>query len=284
MNEHTQHLETITLNAAKRALPIYTEITKGIKKLLDSSEDKNTFFHLLDKHLPLQQVIDMSQLLFDMLQTANALGRSQIIALDKDLSARHNMTAKISQKLRWFVCDNGDADGPVNISFDVIPKEALDYLKKKSIKIAGVELNELNEAVKAKLIEAIEKGGTFQDFKDQVDSVFDSYGVTELSDQHIELVYRMNIFSAYSIGQAQQVSGMIDRFPLAYYSPVHDSRSRHLPLEGYYKTESVPIPPVDYNCRCGVRYIHISQVTGKEDVYESWPDPALVKFDQRDSM
>lgn len=284
MIEHTQHLETITLNATKRSLPIYAEIIKSIKTLLESSQDKNTFLRLLEKHMPLKAAIDLSQLLLDTLQTSNALGRGKIINIDKELSARHNMQAKIVTEFRWFICDNDDSDVPAQISFDVIPKEALEYLKTKSIKIAGVELNELNEAVKQKLIDAIEQGETFADFKKNIDSVFDSYGVTQLSDFHASIVFRMNTFSAYSVGQAQQIADMTDRFPLAYYSPIHDTRSRHIPLEGYYKTDSIPLPPIDYNCRCGVRYIHISQITGNEVVYDTPPAPELIVFDQRDGF
>jgi len=46
----------------------------------------------------------------------------------------------------------------VNISFNVTSKEVLDYLREKSIKIAGVEQKELLESIKQELIKAVEDG------------------------------------------------------------------------------------------------------------------------------
>jgi uncharacterized protein with gpF-like domain len=160
----------------------------------------------------------------------------------------------------------------------------LEYLDQKALKISGVEQKEMLESIKQQLIQAINDGKSFTDLKSEIDKLFDSAGVTKLSYKHIQLVFRMNTFAAYSIGQAQKVSDMIDRFPLAYFSSIHDNRSRHIRLEGYYKTDSVPLPPIDYNCRCGVRYIHVSQVSGKEIVFEFPPAPELIVFDQRSGM
>lgn len=160
----------------------------------------------------------------------------------------------------------------------------LDYLKTNSIKISGVEQKELLDSIKQELEKAVNEGESFDEFKSNIDSLFDSAGITKLSSFHIQLVFRMNTAAAYSIGAAQKVSEMTDQFPLAYFSPIHDGRSRHLPLEGYYKTESIPLPPVDYNCRCGIRYIHVSQITGNEVIYDTPPAPELIVFDQRDGM
>jgi hypothetical protein len=171
----------------------------------------------------------------------------------------------------------------VSISFNIIPKAALEYLQQKSIKLSGVESQEVLAAVKAKIEEAMNNGTTIFDFRKEIDSIFDSIGITKLSPQRIDLVYRMNTFAAYSVGQANQVADMLDKFPLAYLSAIHDSRARdtHIENEGYYKSNSVPLPPYDYNCRCGVRYIHISQVTGNERVFAAPPRPDAIVFNQR---
>lgn len=201
---------------------------------------------------------------------------------DLTLSSSKGIIAK-DESLDWFVC----GDGPVSISFDIIPKAALEYLQNKSIELAGVESKEILVAVKAKIEEAIKNGVTISDFRKEIDSMFDSIGITKLSTQRIDLVYRMNTFAAYNIGQANQVSDMLDKFPMAYLSAIHDGHARlsHRENEGYYKSDSVPLPPYDYNCRCGVRYIHISQITGNEQpFYEMPPRPDAIVFDQRDGM
>jgi uncharacterized protein with gpF-like domain len=217
--------------------------------------------------------------LLETLETSAALGASLIIQKDSTLSGEQQIVGKdISDD--WFVCDGNG----IKVSFNVLLKEALEYLGQKALTISGVEQKELLDSIKQQLIQAMKDGKSFSDLKSEIDTLFDSAGVTKLSPNHIQLVFRMNTFAAYSIGQAQKVSDMIDRFPLAYFSAVHDSRSRHLRLEGYYRTENVPLPPVDYNCRCGVRYIHISQITGNEVVFEVPTAPELIVFDQRASM
>jgi len=175
-------------------------------------------------------------------------------------------------------------DDTVQVSFDLIPVEAVKYLKEKSFEIAGIESDAIRQSINDALVKALEEGKPFDDFKRSVDSIFESFGVTGTSTRHLQTVFRTNIYAAYSIGSFEQVQSMQDRFPIAKYSAVHDARSRHIPLEGYYKIDKVPIPPIDYNCRCTVRYIHISQITGNEKVFEYVPRPDLVGFDQRGSL
>jgi hypothetical protein len=209
------------------------------------------------------------------LSTADALGRSIIVNKDSVFSA----IALKDYPGTWFACDD-----TVRLSFDLIPSEAVKYLKEKAFEIAGTESDAIKQSIKDALIKALEEGRTFDEFKRDVNSIFDSFGVTNASTRHLQTVFRTNIFAAYSIGSYEQVKSMEDRFPLAKYGAVHDSRSRHIPLEGYYKIDKVPIPPIDYNCRCVVRYIHISQITGNEKVFEYVPRPDLIRFDQRGSL
>jgi hypothetical protein len=220
----------------------------------------------------------MSEHLLRSLSTADALGRSLVVRKDEVFSGDEYVAAKDYGE--WFVCD----DGPVSVSFDIIPQWALEILKKRSISIAGIESDELKNAVRDILVRSIEEGKTFKEFGLQVDLLFDSYGVDRIDIKHLQTVFRTNIFAVYSIAKYEQVKEMQDRFPLIYFSAIHDSKSRHIPLEGYYKIGSAPLAPVDYNCRCSDRYIHISEITGNEVVFESIPRPDLIRFDQRDSL
>lgn len=177
----------------------------------------------------------------------------------------------------WLVCDD-----IVQVSFDIIPRDILDLLKQKSIKIGDTENEDLRNFVRLKIEETIRGRRTFDEWHSEIDGLFDSFGITRLTPHHAELVFRMNIFSVYSQGMAQQRAEMPDRFPIAYFSPIRDGRSRHIPLAGYYPADKVPLSPIDYGCRCSERYIHKSQVTGNETpFYEEVPQPDLVVFDQR---
>lgn len=278
-DHYDRQLETVMTNVVDDAVEIYEPLNAKISAILNSSNDFDTAQQSIAQLDTKEFQEAFSIHILNALELGNALGRSIITKKDESLSGENSVAAK-DESLEWFVC----ADGPVSISFNIIPKAALEYLQQKSLQLAGVESEAVKAAVKAKIEEAIKSGQTVSDFRKEIDSMFDSLGITKLSKQHIDLVYRMNTFAAYSIGQANQVADMIDRFPLAYFSPIHDSRSRHIPLEGYYPSDIVPLSPIDYNCRCGIRYVHVSQITGNEvPFYSAVPRPDLVKFDQRNS-
>ena len=280
MDDHYEkRLEVLTNNAIADALPIYQPLIDELKKIVRSAGDLSAAKKAIEKlpHSP-EFVKALSKHILDSLETGDALGRSLIIKKDEVGDSGDAVLAKDSS-VEWIALD----DGPVNISFDVVPQAALELLKKQSIKLSGVENQELLDAVRDKIADAIEKKMTFAEFETDIDSIFNAFGVTPLSPRHVELVFRMNVFTAYNKGQAQQVASMPGRFPIAFFSPIMDSRSRHIPLRGYYPADVVPIPEIDYNCRCSVRYLHISQATGNETpFYNEVPRPDLVKFDQRE--
>ena len=273
---YEKHVNDVTENSIEGAIPIYQPLVERLSNLLRESDNYNSAQFSLENFTDEEFLKSFSTYLLDTLETSAELGASLIVQKDAALSGEQQVVGKdIGDD--WFVCDG---DG-VKVSFNVLPKKALEYLRTHAIDVAGIESNQILLDIKNKIMTAIKRGDSFNDFKASVDTLFDYYGITKLDASHIQLVFRMNTFAAYSIGQAQKVSDMIDRFPLAYFSSIHDSKSRHSRLEGYYNAESVPLPPVDYNCRCGVRYIHISQITGNETVFEVPPAPELIIFDQR---
>jgi SPP1 gp7 family putative phage head morphogenesis protein len=188
------------------------------------------------------------------MQTGEALGRSIIVEKDRTLS----IAAKFEiDSQEWFICD----DNTVRINFKLIPEEVLKYIREKAFTIAGVEDDELIADVKKRLEKAVADGTDFKDFKSEVNKIFDSYGVTGISSNHLQTVFRTNVYSAYSIGQFNQVMEMPDRFPMWRYFAVLDSRTRpyHRELNGrIYRVGEGPIPPIDYNCRCTAQYLHTS--------------------------
>jgi len=276
---YEKRLEVLTQNAISDALSIYQPLIYELKKTIRSAGDLFAAKKSIEAlHHDPEFIKSISTHLLESLETGEALGRSLIIKKD-DVAGSGNAVSARDFSLDWIALD----DGPVNISFDVVPEAALELLKNKSLTLSGVENQEILDAVRDKIADAIENKMTFAEFEADIDSIFDAFGVTKLSPRHVELVFRMNVFSAYNNGMAQQVSEMADRFPLAFFSPIMDNRSRHIPLRGYYPADIVPMPPIDYNCRCSVRYVHVSQITGQEaPMYLEVPRPDLVKFDQRE--
>jgi SPP1 gp7 family putative phage head morphogenesis protein len=231
-------------------------------------------------------VDDISNHLFEAIQTAEALGRSLLVEKDRQASEKSSMAparfnlgkpALTVYDFPWIVCD----DKVVRIAFDLIPEDALAALRARALTIAGVEINQLLKLVQKALDEAIATGKSFDEFKAEVESLFDSFGVTKISNRHLETVFRTNLFSAYSKGQLAQAQLMADRFPVWRFSAIHDTRTRtgHRSLEGFYRLGDGPIPPVDYNCRCTAVYVHVSQSRNLQ-VKDSW-DQSVVRFDNR---
>lgn len=280
-------MDTIAGNAINEAVNIYEPFISDIKDLVKASSDSNTAGVVLDSFISKTFLKRFSNHIQDSLESGDALGRSLIVEKNRLLSEKANIAPRnffigetnlTAAAIQWFALGNE----VVKISFDLIPKEAIDYLRKKALTIAGVEHQQLIDFVKQKLAETLESGKSFNDFRVEIDQLFDSYGVTRLSQHHIETVFQANIFSSYTAGQLSQVQSMVDRFPLYNYSAIHDERSRHLALEGIYRVGNGPLPPVDFGCRCTIIFIHVSQITGQEKIRETW-NRDLVKFEPSDT-
>ena len=204
------------------------------------------------------------------------MGRSLIVQTDQ---AKHS--DQITGK--WFVCD----DKVVRVAFDLIPKEALQFLREKAFTIAGVEYKELLIEVQKTIADGIEQGIPFDELKDEINTLFESYGVMPLDPSHLDTVFRTNLFTSFAVGQLEQAQSMPDRFPLWRYSAIKDDRTRpqHLALNGnIYRVGEGPLPPIDYNCRCTAIYLHVSEVDAKGLQPLEWQgDSGFVKFTSQQS-
>jgi hypothetical protein len=280
-DDYTKRLDVIADNGIRETEPSCKRMVTDLKPLVTYASSESQFKKMLAKYSPTESLQHLALNIYDVLHTANALGRSNIVESDRIHSAAAKIAAKSMPEMLWIVCD----DGPLKISFELVPQEALKVLRKKSIQLAGVTNEELKKSVIDALVKSAENGESFANWKMDVDAAFEKYGIDNLSSMHLQTVFRTNIFAGYSVGQWNQVQEMSDRFPLARFCPIHDSKSRHLPLEGYYPSKIIPLTPIDYNCRCGNQYLHISQITGNEQpMYSEIPRPDLVEFNQRDGM
>lgn len=272
----------ITENAVQDAVGIYSDFREQLVWQLEESRSLENAKILLQSYLDNSFLERLSKQVQEAVQTAEAVGRSVIA--EKDRAAGNTVTAK-DKSLSWFLCD----DGVVRVSFDLIPKEALDYIRYKSLTIAGVEHGKLLNAVKAAIESAIRDGKTVREFRSEVDQIFDSFGIDRLSSRHIDTVFRTNIFTSYSIGSQAQVDQMRDRFPLWRYSAIRDSRTRpdHRDLDGrIFRVGEGPVPPIDYNCRCTAIYIHVSQADRENlwDRAQGWSGAGFQRFNSREAF
>ena len=223
----------------------------------------------------------------DSLGTAEALGRSHIVALNASEAAKGPRVRALRGALgmaaegQWFICD----DNAVRISWDLIPEDVLRYIRYKAVMIAGIEDGRLLDGVKEQILKAVRDGTDYDQFRSEVDRIFDSLGVTPMGNHHLQTVFRTNIFTAYSVGQLEQVRSMPAEFPLWRYNAILDARTRptHRELNGrIFRVGEGPVPPIDYNCRCTAQYLHSLEVDREGITPEDWQGGGdMVRFDTR---
>jgi len=130
--------------------------------------------------------------------------------------------------------------------------------------ISGIENKRIIELVKAALLDALESGITFGEFRKRVDAVFDANGISRMSRHHIENVFHTNLHTAYSAGnwQALHDPDIADYFPYFQYLTAGDKsvRPSHQAMHGFIGRRDDPVwstwwPPNGYRCRCRIRAI-----------------------------
>jgi SPP1 gp7 family putative phage head morphogenesis protein len=286
---YVERLDIVVDNAIEEAVDIYSDFITHIKGVLATANDYYGAVSRLDSFLDEDFLIGFSKLLQEAFETSDALGRTVVVEKDRKYSGITNASLLVLAPILA-------SSKPIRIAFDLIPREALEYIRFKALTIAGVEHASFLEAIKNSIESAIRNGTPFNEWKLAIDKFFDSYGVTRLSSHHLQTVYRTNIFSAYSVAAQSQVESMVDRFPYWQYSAIRDNRTRpeHRELDRWiFPTGEGPIPPIDYNCRCTQIYIHASEATRRGINVPSgyartpdgrvilWSNPGFVRFNTR---
>ena len=146
-----------------------------------------------------------------------------------------------------------------------------DSAKARAFAVAGINTRSAAESIRDALIESVEQGSSFRDFKETVES---SLGSSRLGVGHLENVFRTNIGKAYmnglhAIASDPMVAGV---FPYRERLPIRDSRlseiCRVLAESGIggtaiYRADD-PVwaktrPPSHWCCRCGVRMLTVKE-------------------------
>ncbi|TAK51453.1 MAG: hypothetical protein EPO24_15815 [Bacteroidetes bacterium] len=210
--------------------------------------------------------------IFARLQLSDALGRSYVIEKDRYYSEKSKKQAAkyfigkytvTASGLNWFA----GADERVKVSFDLVPQAAVDAMREKSFWLSGIENKQFLDAIQKKLEQALKDGTGYKEFAQGAREVIETMGYSGDEPLRLSTVYRTNLFSAYSLGQMEQIEQVKDRFPMWRYVAIRDNRTResHLELDGkVFRVGEGPVPPIDFNCRCSAQYIHVSETAGLE--------------------
>jgi len=108
------------------------------------------------------------------------------------------------------------------------------------------------------LATAISEGQSLGSFKAQVSTKLKE----ALSDNRLELIYRINVHQAYMAGRWEGINESKDDYPYLQYDALDDGRSRpaHQALDGVVYPVDSPFwsghyPPNGFRCRCNVRQV-----------------------------
>ncbi len=123
-----------------------------------------------------------------------------------------------------------------------------------SFSVAGLSQVDQLQQVLDSLVQALEQGSTFADWKKRLLMAPDAL---KLPNHRLDNIFRTNLQSAYSRGHWQQHDQYRASRPYLLYSAINDSRVRphHLALDGLVAAIDDPIwqrhyPPNGYRCRC----------------------------------
>lgn len=141
--------------------------------------------------------------------------------------------------------------------------------RSKAFTISGISSLDILLDVHKAVQKAIEKGTTFEDFRKEVNRIFERKGWTGPSPYRLDNIFRTNIQTAYQAGRYKQMTDpdIAGRRPYWMYDAVNDSRTRetHLALDGMVFPSDHPFwdtwyPPNGYRCRCGVQSLSEREV------------------------
>ena len=128
-----------------------------------------------------------------------------------------------------------------------------DKAKSQAFRVAGVESKRVVSLVNEALQKNFNEKGKW---KEQARQILGDYNY-DITGNHLETIYRTNVFQSYSVAQWGEYKLVEKSFPALRYTAVMDNRTRpaHAALNDRVFMQSDPIwgriyPPNGYNCRC----------------------------------
>lgn len=153
------------------------------------------------------------------------------------------------------------------VQYDALREEVKMY----AFTVARVTSAQVVQRVQRAVTRALIDGTTLETFRKEV-------AWLDLSDAHIETIFRTNVQLAYGAGQLHQLRQMTNVFPYWQYLAINDSRVRpeHFALNGKIYPANHPFwrlhyPPWDFNCRCDVVPMTADQVGDRTIWTDSGP-------------
>jgi SPP1 gp7 family putative phage head morphogenesis protein len=172
--------------------------------------------------------------------------------------------AHFSEVLGFKSVQNKDAVQQI-VNLNSVTRRIYDGLTKKyqqqAFTVAHVTDTRIIEQIQKALKDTVASGGTQQDFARELKKLTTDASIEELSNWHIENVFRTNVQNSYMTGRFEQMRqpDVMDALPVWEYFAVMDDRTRenHAAMNGFQAAADDPVwsiwyPPAGFNCRCSV--------------------------------
>lgn len=197
---------------------------------------------------------------------------------------------------------------PVQLGFDVEPREAVEYFKKKRV-VTRKQFDKLaDDARNASFtVSGVYKKDVLQGFKDEIASALEqgtaqkkviqrfrqilsgTKGQKMLGAFHLETVFRTNMQVAYGTGRRRALEDVAEDLPWWTYHTAGDDRVRdsHAALSGVtlrsdHEFWESHYPPWDFACRCSVT-ASIREPEGYDPQHPSGDQEVSVFYDDAGS-
>jgi SPP1 gp7 family putative phage head morphogenesis protein len=137
-------------------------------------------------------------------------------------------------------------------------------MRKQAFSLAVTEKETIIKQVKESLDSAIEKGISLDDWKKDIQLLFDKQGITVANDYYLDTVFRNATQEAMNAGK-DKIFGEMDtnEFPFLQHHTIMDGRQRkdHGKLNGFTAPVNDPIwnrmrYPLAHGCRCSKSAVH----------------------------
>lgn len=216
------------------------DVLKAVREKIEKAKDISDFYDLN---------FNYENILEDLMLMSTLQGFDNAAMVDSGVTEFANTRTKTKNA----ALDNFLKKHPA--LYTDVEKE-MDYSRQKYFWIKKVTDVNATEKIFKQMSNTLENGGTFKDWKKDVDKILSESGL-KLNEGYLKTVFRTNMNHAYNAGIHLKVDKYKERYPYYRYCGILDGREQQhtKELDGKIFKVGTPeadkyFPPNGFNCRC----------------------------------
>jgi len=216
------------------------DVLKAVREKIEKAKDISDFYDLN---------FNYENILEDLMLMSTLQGFDNAAMVDNGVTEFANTRTKTKNA----ALDNFLKKHPA--LYTDVEKE-MDYSRQKYFWIKKITDVNVTEKIFKQMSNTLENGGTFKDWKKDVDKILSESGL-KLNEGYLKTVFRTNMNHAYNAGIHLKVDKYKERYPYYRYCGILDGREQQhtKELDGKIFKVGTPeadkyFPPNGFNCRC----------------------------------